>query len=161
MSALRWYLLRLVACSFVVALSSALITAPRLQRIVRLGGGCLLALLALQPLFSLDLAQLPDYLYDAGLSQQYFTDQAEEKNAEILEQLIRQQTDQRIEEAFVAQGISADFTLSLHFDERVGAPIPWAIVVQGTYNQAQRQALTAFLRDELGIPEERQQWRSR
>lgn len=157
---MREYLLRLTACAFLVTLAASVVTQPRLCRIVKLLGGCLLALTALQPLVGLDLNALPDVLYPYGLSEQNAIDDAQRKNAALLESMIREQTEQTIRTRLKAEGIEASFHLTLQMDASVGAPVPWAILIKTACSEAQKQSFSVWLSQELGIPAERQQWRA-
>ena len=158
MDLLRSYLLRLVVCAFLVSLSAAMVTQPRLHRLVKLCGGCLLAIVALQPLVDIDFSRLPDLLYPYGLSQQNAVDEAERKNEALLEAMIRSQTEEAIRQALVEQGIEAEFRLTLRMDRSVGAPVPWSVTVRSGCSDTQRSALSAFFTETLGIPKERQIW---
>ena len=158
MDYLRSYLLRLVACSFLVTLSASLVTQPRLHRLVKLCGGCLLAIIALQPLVHLDFSRLPDLLYPYGLSQQNAVDEAKRKNEELLENLIRSQTEEAIQKELEALGIDGRFQLTLRMDRSVGAPVPWAVTLYADCTESQRAALSDYLMETLDIPKERQVW---
>lgn len=157
---MRGYFLRLTACAFLVTLLSALVRSDRLRPIVRLCGGCLTVLIALQPLVGLDFSRLPDLLYPYGLSQQNLADEARRKNDALLESLIREQTEQAVYTLLEAQNASLEFDLKLQMDQAVGAPVPWAITFYGNCSQEQKDAIAAYLRDSLGIPEERQAWKA-
>lgn len=157
MTEIRWYLLRLVICAFAASVAQTLVVQPKLRRVVRLTAACLLAIVALQPLVTVDLASIPEVLQQQLPENP--TETAREKNNALLESLIRQQTEAAIREKLDAIGIEADFTLGLQYDADVGAPVPWEISLQARCTDEQAVAMIAFLRDELGIPEARQDWR--
>ena len=158
MQMLRAYLLRLTACSFLVSICAALVSQPKLKRLVKLMGGCLLALTALQPLLSIDFTALPDLLYPYGLSQQNAVDEAERKNAQLLEDLIRKQTEASIQDALDEQGIDARFHLTLRMDQSVGMPVPWSVTVYADCDEEKQNLISDFFSSELGIAKERQVW---
>lgn len=160
MLGIRGYLLRLVGCGFVAAMACALVIQPRLKRIVRLCAGCLLALVALQPLITLDLSALPEQMERQLEAVPDPAQTAKEKNAELLEEMIRAQTEQAIRNELDTLGMDAEFVLTLQYRQELGASVPWSVAVTSRAEPAQKAAFAAYLTDELGIPPERQEWRS-
>lgn len=158
MSWLGAYLLRIVAAAFVLSLCTALVTQPRLARILKLAGGCFLVLIVVQPLFSVRWEALPDYLQGSELSRQSRLEAAQAKNEALMEALVQEQTETLIADELRRRGMQADVALTLRYDEALGAPIPWSIRLASDCTGDERAAFSAYLRDTLGIPEERQQW---
>lgn len=158
MNGIGAYLLRIVAASFLLSLCMALTRSERLKKILRLSGGCFLAIVVLQPLLCVRLDSLPDPLAGTEFSAQQRLEEAKEKNAALLEELIRTQTSQRIQKELAEEGVHADFTLELRYDEKLGAPVPWSIRIRSACTEAERAAISTFLSESLGIPEERQSW---
>lgn len=157
MSWLRDYLLSITCGAFAVSLCLALVRQERLARVVKLCGGCLMAILVLQPLLGLPLPEFETLL--PSVVSQDPVQAAAEKNEALLADLIRQQTEQAIRDELVRQGIAADFHLELQMDDAVGAPVPWAIELRSACSEAQRARFSAYLEDALGIPPTRQDWR--
>ena len=152
MSGIREYLLRLVCAAFAVSLASSLVRQEQLQRIVRLCGGCLMALVIgwTVPEFS---TLLPEF------GQEDPVQSAEEKNKALLTQLIRSQCEARIDEELSRLGMAADYHLELRDDAALGAPVPWRITIQSGGTPDQNAQFSAFLTDQLGILPENQDWR--
>lgn len=160
MEFIRQYLLRLVICAFAASVAQTLVVQPRLRQIVRLCAACLLTVATLQPLVSLDISSIPELWQEPWSEASDPAQTAKEKNEALLASLVQEQTETVVREKLSALGIEANFTLSLRMDESVGAPVPWEITLYTACTGEQKTAMTAFLRDELGIPEARQEWRS-
>ena len=160
MSAVRDYLLRLTACAFLVSLAAMLVSQEKLRRIVKLVGACLIAVAALQPLIGLDLSALPELVAWTDPARTEAIAEAKAKNDALLEQLIRTQTEEALQQALDEQGIAVDFSLSLRYDDALGLPLPWQIRLSGVCSESEQAQLRELLRDTFGIPEERQVWSS-
>lgn len=158
MTELRAYLLRLVCCAFAATLAAAFVQQPRIARIVKLCGGCLIVLAALQPLVGLDLSALPELLPEPVQNAQDSAAAAKEQNDALLHDLIQQQTEDYLDTYLEKQGVFAQYTLRLRYDEGIGAPVPWSIAIQCDCDPALREQISGMLQNELGIPKERQEW---
>lgn len=158
MNAVREYLLRLLACAFTVAVASVLVDHPRMGRLIRLCGGCLLAVVALQPLMSVPLESWSAELGNTILPSTDWEETAREQNARLMEQLVLEQTEALIDRELERLGIEGDYTLTLRYDEALGAPVPWSVNVSSSCGVSERYALSTFFSESLGIPEERQVW---
>ena len=130
MEAIRSYLTAVVAVSMIAVLASALAHGSRMERVVRFAAGLLALLVCVTPLLRLDARTLTDVREN--------TERTIEKQAEALGMLVR-----------------ADVTLT---EEEY--PQPWSATLTGTLDPEQVRALSEFLSQSLGIPTERQTWKT-
>lgn len=154
-SAARQYLFGLITCAFLVSLLQSLCKDDRAQRMVRLLGGCVLVLTALSPLLHLEL-QKPDwgFLEDYGLS----LPDPEQKTREILEDLVCEQTRQKIEEQAGLFGFTAQAEVFCTYDQALGTFLPTRVTITAACTQTQKELLSDFLTQQLGIETEAQTW---
>jgi hypothetical protein len=155
MSELKAYLLRLILCGFLVSLAGALINGKRGARAVTLCGGCLLILTAVQPLMRVDLSRLPDLV--TGLMRSEREAEAKEKNEALLRSIIEEQTAAWIVEQAEERGAALEAVVTTA-EAGEGVYIPYAVMIRGVWTEAQRDAISRLIVEELDIPPEHQRW---
>ena len=144
MEAIRSYLTAVVAVSMIAVLASALAHGSRMERVVRFAAGLLALLVCVTPLLRLDARTLTDVLEQAERALDYDASKTDRTRQDMLRDLIRENTEWTIEKQAEALGmlVRADVTLT------------------GTPDQEQVRALSEFLSQSLGIPTERQTWKT-
>lgn len=155
MTAIKSYLLRLILCGLLTSLAGALLQGKRAGRALRLCGGCLLILTALRPLLRVELGKLPDLL--TGLTQTQRAEEAKRKNDALLRGLVEAQTAAWAEERASGLGLQVSASVTARETEE-GCFVPDAISLRGSASAAQREALNAILRGELGLAPEKLRW---
>ena len=158
MNGIRSWLLRIVACGFLVSLAELIPIPKTAKRAMKLCCGCLMILTVLRPLIGLDLSAIGDQLFRLEGGDSMTVEQAEEENRIILRKLISDQTNQLLREKANELGTEAEFETELRLDEATGIWIPWSIEIRGAFTPEQRAALADYLEQELDIPAERQRW---
>ena len=151
MEAIRSYLTAVVAVSMIAVLASALSHGSRMERVVRFAAGLLALLVCVTPLLRLDVLEQAERALDYDASG---TDRTRQ---DMLRDLIRENTERTIEKQAEALGmlVRADVTLT---EEEY--PQPWSATLTGTLDPEQVRALSEFLSQSLGIPTERQTWKT-
>ena len=144
MEAIRSYLTAVVAVSMIAVLASALAHGSRMERVVRFAAGLLALLVCVTPLLRLDARTLTDVLEQAERALDYDASGTDRTRQDMLRDLIRENTERTIEKQAEALGmlVRADVTLT------------------GTLDPEQVRALSEFLSQSLGIPTERQTWKT-
>ena len=144
MEAIRSYLTAVVAVSMIAVLASALSHGSRMERVVRFAAGLLALLVCVTPLLRLDARTLTDVLEQAERALDYDASGTDRTRQDMLRDLIRENTERTIEKQAEALGmlVRADVTLT------------------GTLDPEQVRALSEFLSQSLGIPTERQTWKT-
>ena len=152
MEAIRSYLTAVVAVSMIAVLASALAHGSRMERVVRFAAGLLALLVCVTPLLRLDARTLTDVLEQAERALDYDASGTDRTRQDMLRDLIRENTEQA--EA-LGMLVRADVTLT---EEEY--PQPWSATLTGTLDPEQVRALSEFLSQSLGIPTERQTWKT-
>ena len=144
MEAIRSYLTAVVAVSMIAVLASALAHGSRMERVVRFAAGLLALLVCVTPLLRLDARTLTDVLEQAERALDYDASGTDRTRQDMLRDLVRENTERTIEKQAEALGmlVRADVTLT------------------GTLDPEQVRALSEFLSQSLGIPTERQTWKT-
>lgn len=157
MEAIRSYLTAVVAVSMIAVLASALSHGSRMERVVRFAAGLLTLLVCVTPLLRLDARMLTDVLEQAERALDYDASGTDRTRQDMLRDLIRENTERTIEKQAEALGmlVRADVTLT---EEEY--PQPWSATLTGTLDPEQVRALSEFLSQSLGIPTERQTWKT-
>ena len=156
MEAIRSYLTAVVAVSMIAVLASALAHGSRMERVVRFAAGLLALLVCVTPL-RLDARTLTDVLEQAERALDYDASGTDRTRQDMLRDLVRENTERTIEKQAEALGmlVRADVTLT---EEKY--PQPWSATLTGTLDPEQVRALSEFLSQSLGIPTERQMWKT-
>ena len=148
----------MVACGFLTALAQTLPLNKTGKRSLTLVCGCLTVLAVLRPLLALRGIALRDLLPPPETADPAAVASAQAENEAILRELIRSQTEELLTGRARQLGEELSFRVELRRDEAVGLDVPWSVEIRGTADEDSRAALAAFLRDEIGIPPERQRW---
>lgn len=158
MTAIKSWLLSVVACGFLTALAQTLPLNRTGKRSLTLVCGCLTVLAVLRPLLGLRGIALRDLLPPPETADPAAVASAQAENEAILRELIRSQTEELLTGRASQLGADLSFRVELRRDDAAGLDVPWSVEIRGTADEDSRSALAAFLRDEIGIPPERQRW---
>ena len=151
---LRHWLLGVVSCAFLVSILDQLTPEGSVRKIARFSGGLVLLLSMLRPLGTVELTELTLDLDSLSADHAALEEQYREVSDQALAAVIAERTGAYIEDKAHALGleIAAEVTVR----EEDGAFVPDCAVLFGEENAA----LAALLERELGIPKEKQEWRS-
>ncbi len=125
-------------------------------RASRLGAGLLVILTALGPLGSLNPVAAAQNLTYSGYADALTTQTVDQAGNALLEELIIDSAETYILDK--AQALGMDVTVALETSLQEGYPIPWSVKITGTATETQKGMLTAYIAEELGVPEDRQEW---
>ena len=156
MSELREYLLGIVAASFLVSLVCAFPQTKSLKRVLTLCGGLFLLITLVRPILSFRFGDLTKYLRQYSVDHSIISQALEDGQKESA-RLITEQTNEYIldKAAELGASISPEVTLA-QLGENY--QYPYSVTLHGQWTQEQRQKLTMYISQTLGIPEERQIW---
>ncbi len=154
MEILRQWLLSVVGCAFLVSLACQTAPAGAVREILRFAGGLTLILCMLRPLGGVELDASAFDLSAwggerAALEEAYSAELSDELGAVIAER-----TGAYIEDKADAIGLAV--TAQVEARESGSTILPYAAVLYGERSEA----LAALMETELGIPRERQEWRT-
>ncbi len=157
MEALRQWICGVTCAAMIAALCQAIIPKGPAARVGRLAAGLLVALAAMRPFFGLDLEGIGQELRTAGESRQAYVQTLERQNEELWKEVIEQDTAAYILDKAKSQGIDcgAEVTCAAGGD---GALYPERVRIVGALTEQQREQISWLLRDELGVPPDRQEF---
>ena len=153
---LTGYILTLVAAGMLVAGVQSLIQLPRLKQIARLAGGCLLLVAVLAPVVSIEIddLELPNLV-----PQLQTMAELEEQTQQQMNQIIKERCESYILDKADSLGATISAEVELRQAEE-GYGVPQRATIAGVVTPRQRQALSAYIEQDLGIPPDRQIWRT-
>lgn len=155
MSALRDWLLGVVAAAMAVALAQALTPEGAVKRIGRLAGGLVLLLAVVKPVGDLAAGRLTL----PGLALPTLgTEEAGQAGEEVMKSLIAQKVGAYIVDKGRELGLSCEATVTVA-EGASDWPVPWEAEIRGSWSEEQRQALSRAVEEELDIPAQRQSFR--
>lgn len=153
---MRAYLIRLVAAAILAAVLRRLAPENGSGRGTRLGAGLLVMITALSPLGSLNLVTAAEHLGQWGYVGGFTEESFQETANGLLEELIKDSAETYILDK--AQTLGMELEAEVETVVQNGCPIPWRVRLRGDVPLEARMELTKMLREDLGIPEERQMW---
>lgn len=156
MNQIQMLLFRVVAAALVFSLISVIPVRRGVRRVVNTACGALLLLTLLGPALRLKRIDPEDYL-KRFQPDESLIDEAIQESRSQTRALISGQTTAYILDKAAALGaqVHAEVTLaalSEHYQ------YPYAVRITGRWTETQRQALSGYISQTLGIPPERQTW---
>ncbi len=148
---MREWLLAVTAAALAAALAQALVPKGAVRTVVAMAAGMVLLLTALEPLTKAEAA--PGGLGE--LLENWEVPETGEETRQVLKTLIAEKTGAYILDKGRSLGVQCRAKVTVA-DDASGWPVPWQVEVWGTWTQAQKQALSRAVEEELNIPGERQ-----
>ena len=153
MESLKTWIIGITVASMLLGAADTMVTQSGIKRVLRLAGGILLLIVLLGPLAGISGGEVA--FTSAGLQQE----------AEALEEQFRQEQQNALA-AIIAEEVSAyisdkaqtmGISCEVHVETEVGGegvPVPVRVRLETPYHPE----LSAWIEEELEIPEERQIW---
>ncbi len=158
MSAVREYLIRLISCGFLVSLAGTLPIGKTAKNAVRLCGGCLMLLVALTPLLTLDGSALMGKLRSLTLPDTERIENARERNDLLLKRMVEEETARKMADEAAREGAELNVSVTARKEESGGLYVPWEVTLTGACDEASAERIRISLEETWGIPPERQRW---
>lgn len=153
---MRAYLTEVTAAAILAALIRRLAPKEGAGRGARLGAGLLILLAVFGPLAQLDTLAAAESLVRRGYGDPLTTQDFSMATNELLAGLISQEAEAYILDKAEEWGVSVQAEVETRVTEAY--PVPWRAVIRGSLTAQQRSRLSWYMTQELGIPEERQEW---
>ena len=150
MDILRTWIIGVTVAAMVLAAAQALMPEGAVKRIGRLTGSLILVSALLHPLVSLDYTALSALSFD-------LTERIEREEETTMKPIIEQELAAYIVDKGESLGAEVSAAVTCVPDEN-GVPIPRTAVVTGDLSPDQREALSALVKNDLGIPIEGQSY---
>lgn len=156
MTAVRSYLLSIAAAALLLALVQALLPQGAAKRTAAMAGGLLVLLAVLSPLARLDYENLAKSISQLQLETETARTGIEVGSRELMAGIIKQRCETYILDK--AEQMGVELQVEITVSEGAGYPYPTAAVLRGAVTEGQRQTLTDYIAENLGIPAEQQEW---
>ena len=157
MNLLKNWLSRLIAVSFLTALTQTLLPDGAIRKIARLCTGLLTALVLLSPLAEADLRDVSASLSRIFVAEQAAAARIGTDNREILAEIIKEKAAAYIWDKAEELGLRPKEIIVCVSDG--GAyPYPTAVRYRGKYTAGQQEALSRWIAQNLAVNGEHQEW---
>lgn len=156
MEGLRQYLFSLAAAALLCALVKSLVPKGKMERVVSMLCGVFLAMTALSPLARWELPDFAAQLSKVQIAAEEAKTGVEIRNREALLAIIKEKTQTYIWDKANELGLDIEVTVTV--ETKDGCPYPSVVRINGPCTPSQRQALTAYIEENLAIGKERQLW---
>ncbi len=155
-AAVRGYLLSITAAALLLALAQALLPRGAARRTAAMAGGLLILLTVLSPLAKLDYDSLAKSIARFQMETETIRTGIEVNSRDLMAEIIKQRCETYILDKAEEMGLKlrVEITVSSGTDY----PYPTAVTLQGTAGERQKQMLTAYIVENLGIPAAQQEW---
>ena len=121
----------------------------------KLTGGLVLLLAILQPVLKLDGTALTRALMEYRVDLSAYGDELEEENGELMKAIIAEQSAAYIVDKAAEWGIHCTARVECRAGEE-GLYFPETAAVTGSLSGEEQSRLSQMIREDLGVPEERQ-----
>lgn len=156
MTDFKSYLIRLTAAAILAALVRRMAPSGASGRATRLAAGILVLLTAFGPLATVDTLKAAEELARGGFSDPLTTEDFAAETNNLLSDLISQEAEAYILDKAGDMGLELEVRVETSVADTY--PVPWRVTLRGSPTALQRQTLSQCIAQELGIPEERQEW---
>ena len=150
------YLIRLTAAAILGAVVQRLAPKGGAGRAARLGAGLLVLITAFGPVAALDTLAAAENLARSAYADPLTTEELSRAGNTLLSSLISQQAEAYILDKAREAGLELQVRVETRDQE--GYPVPWAVTLEGSVSPGAQADLIAVIAQDLGIPEERQEW---
>lgn len=150
------YLIRLTAAAILGAVVKRLAPKGGAGRAARLGAGLLVLITAFGPVVEFDTLAAAENLAKSAYADPLTTEELSRAGNSLLSSLISQQAEAYILDKAREAGLELQVTVENRDLE--GYPVPWRVTLTGVVSQRKQAALKLVIAQDLGIPEERQEW---
>lgn len=150
------YLIRLTAVAILAALVRRMAPSGSPGKAARLGAGLLILLTAFGPLVQYDTVSAAKRFVQQAFSNPLSVEQFTVETNNLLSDLISQEAETYILDKARENGL--DLTVEVETKVEDTYPVPWSVVIRGQISAAEQAALSQQITQDLGIPEERQEW---
>ena len=150
------YLIRLTAAAILAALVRRMAPTGGTGKAARLGAGLLILLTAFGPLVRLDTVSAAKSFVEEAFYDPLTVEDFSVETNNLLSDLISQEAETYILDKAQVNGL--DLTVEVETKVVDTYPVPWSAVIRGSLTATEQVELSQIIAQDLGIPEERQEW---
>ena len=156
MKLLPSYLLSLTAVTMIGVIASNLLKKGLLKQLVQISSGLLLLLVVLRPIYRIEPQWIDRYSEELIQRESHEQEYLALYRRKLSEQ-VRKTTEDYILSEAGKLGLKLTVTIELSEEE---FPIPTGCEITGSLTREQQQTLSILIRDQIGIPQEKQRWQA-
>lgn len=153
---LKQYLLSVVAASFLMSFTVAVLPKGKLQKTASLIGSLLLILSVLSPVVKLKAEELAIAISDLKIETEEIRINTELTSRELQRMLIKEEFEAYIWDKASAMGVSLDVEILL--SDEASYPHPVGVKLEGSVTPEVQASLSRMISDNLGIEFDKQEW---
>lgn len=154
--AIRNYLLSVSATAILLVTAQSVLPDGAVRKVVGYAGSLILLLVVLSPIAKLDSDRIARTLSRFQVETEFLETGVQTGNRELLAEVISKRCETYILDKARALGIVLHAEIELQ--ETADYPYPVGVKLTGRVNAVQKEALSADISENLGIPENRQEW---
>lgn len=156
MASVREYLLTVAAAAIICALAKQIVGEKSASgKIVKVVSGVFLTVTLLTPLINIRLDDLESYFEDTRSMAASATEQGVNMASDAMGEIIKQKTEAYILDEAKSLGMEIAVEVRLRDSD---PPVPCQVTITGTVSPYKKTALCRYIENNLGIPQECQQW---
>ncbi len=155
--AIRNYLLSVVAASMLSGILLSVTPNGAVRRTLSFLCGLVILLAALGPIARLDVEKLSQSMAGLRLETKRTAREAQSGNRELMEAIIKEQSEAYIWDKAAALGVSPS-RVTVEVRTEGDWPVPCAAAIDASCTAAQRRRLSALIEQDLAIAPEEQEW---
>lgn len=155
MDAIRQYILSVICIAILCGLTQTLFSKSSTGTLVKLITGLMITITVIGPLLRETDFSLGLYLDEISADGQWAVAKGEEAAIQTMSERIKEKTETYILDKAAQMG--AAITVDVNLEESM-PPAPAEITIKGTVSPYVKKQLTDCLRNDLGIPEDKQIW---
>ena len=156
MTAIRTYLLTIVAGTILIAFTLGLVQEGPQKKLLSFVGGLMLVLIVLSPVLQIKERHLASVLSQIRLDAEELRAGVEIQNRDIQAMIISEQCASYISDK--ARELGAELTVRIQMSDYGTVPYPTGVVLTGSYTQTNQARLIEMIEKEFAIPEDCQIW---
>lgn len=150
------YIIRIFIASAVCSVLPSFLSETSSKGIIKIICGIFMTVTIISPILNIDFNYIANHLEQFDIYGSVAAAEQGVQDANLAqERLINERVTAYILDKAESLQMSIDVDLIMSDEPPL---IPYSILIHGDYSPYSRKVLTAYLSEEIGIPEERQQW---
>lgn len=153
---LKEYLLAISAACLLYTVVMTMIPEGSIRKIAELVSGMMVILATLSPLVELDTSSISSAISQYTLRTDYVQREIEFGSRELMCQVIRKKCETYILDK--AENMGVQLSVEVYLDDQAEVPYPTRVLLRGNWTIDEQAALRRCIAEDLGVPEDRQEW---
>lgn len=155
---LREYLLSLCAACLLVTVIMSVLRQGTAQRLAGIAGGLVIILTAISPLLKIDPDTMTRAVWKLNMDTEAACSGVEIGSRALLKQVITEKCESYILDK--ARNLGMQIQVEVTLCDAEDYPYPEKVILRGSWSVLERNRLSEYISEDLGVPAERQEWLS-